>query len=77
MANKTIKAFGNEKEITEKNLKYYIWITLVFQRFLVIVNNIVITNDNQKHILEESLQFYINFQRIKPNAVHIKMRFNC
>jgi len=63
MANKTIKAIGNEKEITEKNLKYYIWITLVFQRFLVIVNNIVITNDNQKHILKESLQFSSQFSK--------------
>ena len=63
MANKSIKAFGNEKEITEKYLIYYIWITLVFQRFLVIVNNIVITNDNQKHILKESLQFASQFSK--------------
>ena len=63
MANKSIKAFGNEKEITEKNYKYYIWITLVFQRFLVIDNNIVITNDNKKHILKESLQFASQFSK--------------
>ena len=63
MANKTIKAFVNEKEITEKNYKFYIWITLVFHRFLVIDNNIVITNDDKKHILKESLQFAIQFSK--------------